>query len=663
MPKGTREASVRRLEGLAAAGGFDTVRKALTRRNPVLAELGLSADQIRAALETAPSALEAGGFEPSALEAIVRIAGRPPLVVRNGVVEGKATLGDDFPPGTDTKIAAVEKFLPSIGRIEFVNHDMAWGGTGWVVAEDGPGHLLVATNRHVAQIVARRTFRGDGVFMFNPYNNARYGAAIDFGEESGVAPDPAKVIALDRFSYLADDISADIAIGRIPRPAGAGGIGLLDLAGADGGDGEPVGVVGYPASDPYRNDPDDMERYFRGLYDVKRFSPGFLKIAGGAAAVLGHDCTTLGGNSGSPLISLDSRKVVGLHFAGTYGVGNSAVRISTVKSVLAGIGSSVPGTALPGAGAGGEEGRDRNHAPEFFAGRGGYDPDFLAGAPVPLPVIPAALDLARPSDATGARPHELRYEHFGVLYSSAMKNPVVAAHNLDAARYRPLKRANSTWFHDLRIPRDIQLDREDYADAAIDRGHMVRRAETNWGADDAEARRADLDSFHYTNASPQHAGLNRDPDMWLGLEDYILTSAVTHGFRANVFSGPVFADDDPEFGTSGVPLPMSFWKVVSMLAEDDTGQRRLHATAYVLSQGQLIQRLLADAGLTEATEGFAFGAFRTSQVRIRDLEAITRYDFGPLAAADPLGRDEAREARGLGAKPVVLVDRFDAIVL
>lgn len=664
MPRNTVAETVRRLEGLAARGGFENVRKALARRNPVLAEFGVSTEAIQAALDTPLPALEGSGMmAPAMLEAIVRVSGRPPLVVRNGVVEGKTTLGDDFPPGTDTKIAAVEKFLPSIGRIEFVNHDMGWGGTGWVVAEDGPGHLLVATNRHVAQIVARRTYRGDGVYMFNPYNNMRYGAAIDFGEEAGADPDPAKVFVLDKFTYVADDISADIAIGRIPRPAGAGGIGLLDLAGADGGDGEIVGVVGYPASDPYRNDPDDMERYFRGLYDVKRFSPGFLKVAGGGAVRLGHDCTTLGGNSGSPVISLDSRSVVGLHFAGQYGVENSAVRISTVKAVLAGIGGPVSGARLPAAAGGGEEARDRSHAAEFFAGRAGYAPDFLGEVRVPLPVIPADLDLARPADATEARPHELRYEHFSVLYSGAKKNPVVAAHNLDASRYRPLKRANDTWFHDLRIPRDIQLGREDYADAAIDRGHMVRRAETNWGDTNAEARRADLDSFHYTNASPQHADLNRNPEMWLGLEDYILTNALTYRFRANVFSGPVFSDDDPEFGTSGAPLPLNFWKVVSMLAEDSAGARRLHATAYVLSQGQLIQQMLAGRDLTEAAEGFAFGAWKTFQVRVRDLAEMTRYDFGPLAAADPLDRDETREARGLGAKPVVQVDRFEAIVL
>ena len=61
--------------------------------------------------------------------------------------------------------------------------------------------------------------------------------------------------------------------------------------------------------------------------------------------------------------------------------------------------------------------------------------------------------------------------------------------------------------------------------------------------------------------------------------------------------------------------------------------------------------------------GIVFGAYRTFQVRVRDLAAMTGYGFGPLAAADPLDRAGEREARGLGAKPVVLVDRFDAVVL
>ena len=192
---------------------------------------------------------------------------------------------------------------------------------------------------------------------------------------------------------------------------------------------------------------------------------------------------------------------------------------------------------------------------------------------------------------------------------------------------------------------------------------MVRRSETNWGDTDAEAKRANLDSFHYTNASPQHAGLNRNADMWLGLEDYILTSARTFGFRANVFTGPVYSDDDPELGTTGAPLPLSFWKVVTMLAEQEMETIRLHATAYLLSQGHLIQKLLAERDVTEAAEGFSFGEYKTFQVRIRDLEAMTGYSFGALKDADPMERAEVQEARGLTAKPVILLNRFEEVAL
>lgn len=650
--------TLRRLDRIAAAGGYDTARKSIERGNPVLAEMGIDPAQAKAALDVQPSRLESVGMLPSALEAIVRITGRPPLIVQNGRVQGLSALVGDFPPDIDTRIAAVEGMLPSVGRVEFIGHDMDWGGTGWVIGEDGPDGLLVVTNRHVAQIVAKRTWRGDGVYLFSRFGNNRYGAAIDFGEETGIAPDPATVIPLERFTYIADDISADVALARIARPADAASVvAPLPLADSDGQDGETVATVGYPAADPYRNDPGHMETYFRGLYDVKRFAPGFLRVLPGPV-VLGHDCTTLGGNSGSPLISLDRQAVVGLHYAGRYGEGNSAVRVSTLKALLAGGSDQHAGAALPGAAAP-TEARDGQHAPAFFEGREGYDSTFLQVAPVPLPALPSALELARPSDATDARPHELRYQHFSVLYSLSMKTPALSALNIDGSRTRAIKRSGDRWFKDLRIPPEAQLTREDYGDPAIDRGHMVRRAATNWGETDADAERSNLDSFHYTNAAPQHMGLNRNRNRWLGLEDYILTSARTFGFRACVFTGPVFTDDDPPLGTTGAPIPTQFWKVVTMLAEDELATIRLHATAYLLSQGQLIQDLLRRRGAVEAVEGFAFGAFKTFQLRIRDLEQITGYDFGPLRDADPMDRtDEA-----LAIPPVVEVDVLERIVL
>ena len=40
-----------------------------------------------------------------------------------------------------------------------------------------------------------------------------------------------------------------------------------------------------------------------------------------------HDCSTLGGNSGSSVIDLETNQVIGLHFGGRYLQGNSAVAL------------------------------------------------------------------------------------------------------------------------------------------------------------------------------------------------------------------------------------------------------------------------------------------------------------------------------------------------
>lgn len=267
-------------------------------------------------------------------------------------------------------------------------------------------------------------------------------------------------------------------------------------------------------------------------------------------------------------------------------------------------------------------------APEHFAGRDGYDTDFLGKVSVPLPAVP--LSLARPSDATDDRPNELRYQHFSILYSAQRKSPVIAALNIDGDQTIPVRRGNNRWRKDGRIPADTQLDRDDFSDPDIDRGHMIRRAATNWGPDRATAERANDDTYHYTVASPQHEDLNQNTDTWLGLENYIMESTRTFGLRANVFTGPIFSDDDPPLGDSGARIPLNYFKVVSMLAEDGAS---LHATAYVLGQSEFVLQMLRQDQMAD----FTFGAFGTFQVGIADLEAMTGYDFGPLRDADPLG--------------------------
>src|SRR5262249_7598449 len=140
------EEALDRLEGIRASrpGMFAAAIKAVAEGRVDPKRFGLTRQQVEDAAEARPRGLESTiGLEDQAvgLEAIGRLTGRPPLLIRNDAVELEPL--DDFPAGTDQKIKAVEPFIPSVGRVEFINHSMAWGGTGWVVDRKPDGHLVL----------------------------------------------------------------------------------------------------------------------------------------------------------------------------------------------------------------------------------------------------------------------------------------------------------------------------------------------------------------------------------------------------------------------------------------------------------------------------------------------------------------------------------------
>ena len=176
---------------------------------------------------------------------------------------------------------------------------------------------------------------------------------------------------------------------------------------------------------------------------------------------------------------------------------------------------------------------------------------------------------------------------------------------------------------------------------------MVRREDPNWGTR-AMAQVANDDTFHYTNAAPQHARLNQGKTEWLGLEDYVLSNARTHGLRVSVFTGPVLRRNDRQLD-NGVKVPEEFWKVVVAL----DGDQKLRATGYVLSQGRFIE---------DITEAFVYGEYRTYQVEVASIAAATGLDFGALVDADPLKRLPLPESLP-GVRPVIGLDRLESMVL
>jgi hypothetical protein len=77
-----------------------------------------------------------------------------------------------------------------------------------------------------------------------------------------------------------------------------------------------VCVIGCPDEDPFATDA-ERNSIFKGVFDVKRVQPGQINRVLMEGAVLGHTCSTLRGNSGSPVIDLATNQVIGIHRRGS----------------------------------------------------------------------------------------------------------------------------------------------------------------------------------------------------------------------------------------------------------------------------------------------------------------------------------------------------------
>jgi endonuclease G len=226
----------------------------------------------------------------------------------------------------------------------------------------------------------------------------------------------------------------------------------------------------------------------------------------------------------------------------------------------------------------------------------------------------------------------LRYEHFSLAVSRSRRVALYTAVNIDGGKKVELPpRGDDVWILDERIDSTIELPNSFYDGNPFDRGHLVRRLDPVWGNTREEAEKAEADTFHLTNSSPQHMTFNRSKKRWQGIENYILGNADLHHLRIAVFSGPVFRPDDP--AVNDVLVPVDYWKVVAMQKSD--GQPA--AAAYLLTQRDLVEpptRGPADAE-------FVFGAYRTFQVPVGDIETRTQLRFGRLRDHDTLARTRA----------------------
>jgi endonuclease G len=550
------------------------------------------------------------GLDPLAFgeaEAIVQIMGRPVLFIQDDEFEMPTiqVLRERLEPNKNRIIKAIK----SVARLELLNHpDYAYIGTAWMVAD-----RIMVTNRHVARAFARRQ-NNSIVFRTNIFGDLLQ-PQVDFKEE--YQREDAFEVRIESVLYIEEDVEylPDIAFvqvaahAKLPEP--------IYLCSKDVRKGENVAVIGYPARD-YRNDAAVMDEIFKGIYKVKRLAPGMISMQKPRHFFFTHDCSTLGGNSGSAVIKVETGEAVGLHFSGKYLENNFAVNSATILSRMRLLSTQVfiPAPAVPSTA---EEAAPTH---EELGDRTGYDSQFL-GVEVPLPRF--APDTKKKIVHVDGSPNGLlNYTHYSVAMHEDRRLAAYVVCNIDGSLSHNIRRGRDKWYYDPRIDRQLQAGNELYKNNPLDRGHLVRRLDPAWGKIRGEARRGNDDTFFWTNCSPQHSDFNQT--RWLRLEDYVLENANTKDLKISVFTGPIFRDTDKEY--RGFLIPEDYWKIVAMVRSDN-GQ--LSVTGYIVSQRELIDEL-----------EFVYGPFRTYQVPVARIEKLTGTDFGDLGDADPLAGQESQ---------------------
>jgi hypothetical protein len=249
-------------------------------------------------------------------ELVALTEGRPAILVRNDDYDlaPHRNLPDVLSGFLTSQRTMIQKALKGVGRIEVLNHPRrAWLGTGFMIDLDGRD--LLVTNRHVAIELA---FRGlDGSFQFiDGLLPGKVTARLDLKEEVGsVADDDSSSIPIVEVLHIEDEYGPDLAILKVGEPRARLTPTRLRV-GAGVKQGDVVAAIGYPAKDTSATDLQIVLNLLGDVFDRKRLAPGVVKSV--SATILHHDCSTLGGNSGSPLVCLRTGEVLGLHTGGVF---------------------------------------------------------------------------------------------------------------------------------------------------------------------------------------------------------------------------------------------------------------------------------------------------------------------------------------------------------
>jgi hypothetical protein len=252
--------------------------------------------------------------EQLGVEAVVHTIGRPVLMIQDGHFEKPPEKWSIL----EAKRSSIESVTRSVGKIEkLIDGKREFLGTGFLI-----GKQVVMTNRHVLELFgvkgekrwiiqrpAEPTIDYDGEY----HTTARR----DFAMEEVIAVHDQLDLALVR-------VSSQSTFGFLPPDP-------INLS-SKMPDQRTLYVVGFPAIDTsHRTPPTVIQSIFADVFEVKRLQPGELLGIFDEENEFAHDCSTIGGNSGSCIVDFASSTVAGLHYRGTYLQSNFGIALWKLK--------------------------------------------------------------------------------------------------------------------------------------------------------------------------------------------------------------------------------------------------------------------------------------------------------------------------------------------
>lgn len=655
----------------------------IEQQDPKLAE-ELKAVRARAlerfGAEAAVGGLESagGGTVAGAEETIVLRTGRPVLAISNNETRlvFQEAESEIWRERLTSARQGINHAIRAVGRIDLVNHPrFDWVGTGWLVTDD-----IIVTNRHVASEFAK----GNGKsFTFRSGMLGQMSASIDFLRE--VDSTQADVFDIQQVIHIEPDNGPDISFLRVQAQGGKKLAAPIALSKSVPAASDQVAVIGYPARDSRVPEPDLMERIFGNVYNRKRLAPGQIKVVRNNDVL--HDCSTLGGNSGSVVLNLSSGEAVGLHFSGTFLEANFAVPASVIATRLdevrrkgtGTISTSVPSSTTIRAS---ETGVQQSTPPS-------QPGELTFEVPLIISVRLGSVNAAATANVPAAGPSR-------VSGQSAISTPAPPSNDerdevIEEGRVEDysdregylrdfLGKGFEIDLPEIQAQEDIVTFSEPgekvafvlryqhfsvimsasrrmcFLSAVNINGKTSRRTKRGpWKSDPRIPKEVQIMKECYGDPPKFSRGhMTRREDPAWGIEAEAIegnkdsmhvtnTVPQMQPFNAGIWLGledyalensredqmsiSVFTGpffSKPDPIMYGVKVPISFWKVLAFI-HDKTGG--LCATGYTMSQSSYLQR-----------EEFIFGQHETAQTSIREIEQKAGLDFGHLSSLDPFRR-------------------------